>query len=518
MTFSERNQTKAQLIEELEALRKRVETLRRVEGQREKQEGDIVLLRAALESSGDGILILDENKRVIYDNRRFQEVWRLPEGWHTPCTQRLSLLQSRVKHPEKLARRIKEIDAQPDVEAYDIIEMRDGRVIERYAIPYRVDGAIKGRVWNVRDITDRRRAEFELRKSQEQLKAIFDNATAGIVLVDTTGHYFQINERWLKMLGYPSQRALRMTFLDHTHPDDIERSSALMQALIHGEIDAYQLEKRYIRQGGGIFWASVSVAPIRDKDGQVQAVVGVVVDITERKLIAQERERLIAELDSYSHTVAHDLKSPLGLVQGFAGLLQEERGALPEDQVDKYLSIIFKNSKKAVNIIDELLLLAHVRQTEIHAQAIDMAGVVDSAFQRLSYMIEEKGAQVTLPSEWPAALGYEPWIEEIWINYISNAIKYGGNPPRLELGAEKLRSGAVKFWLSDNGAGISEEDQQKLFMPFMQISRTTATKGHGLGLSIVQRIAEKLGGSVGVESEVGAGSTFYFTLRAAPKE
>jgi signal transduction histidine kinase len=114
------------------------------------------------------------------------------------------------------------------------------------------------------------------------------------------------------------------------------------------------------------------------------------------------------------------------------------------------------------------------------------------------------------------ALGYAPWLEEVWANYISNAIKYGGQPPLVELGADSLPSSQVRFWVRDNGPGLKPEEQERLFTPFTRLDQARA-RGHGLGLSIVRRIVEKLNGSVGVESQTipGKGCTFWFTLKQA---
>jgi signal transduction histidine kinase len=107
-------------------------------------------------------------------------------------------------------------------------------------------------------------------------------------------------------------------------------------------------------------------------------------------------------------------------------------------------------------------------------------------------------------------LGYGPWVEEVWANYVSNAIKYGGTPPRVEVGATSLPDGMVRFWVRDNGPGIAPENQARLFAEFERLQ--TKAEGHGLGLSIVKRIVQRLGGQVGVESQAGQGSTFSFTL------
>jgi signal transduction histidine kinase len=172
---------------------------------------------------------------------------------------------------------------------------------------------------------------------------------------------------------------------------------------------------------------------------------------------------------------------------------------------------------KMNDIIDELLLLSQVRQSEVQLQPLDMAEIINETRQRLADMIKESQGNIIVPNKWPAALGYAGWVEEVWVNYISNALKYGNKPPYVELGATPLQDGMIRFWVRDNGPGLSPEQQAKLFTPFTQLSPIRAT-GYGLGLSIVARIMDKLGGQVGVESEgiAGRGSLFYFTLPALP--
>ena len=140
-----------------------------------------------------------------------------------------------------------------------------------------------------------------------------------------------------------------------------------------------------------------------------------------------------------------------------------------------------------------------------------MLDIIASAERRLVRIRQESRAEIVVPDRWPVALGYGPWVEEVWVNYLSNGIKYGGTPPRLELGGTAQSDGMVRFWVRDNGPGISKENQGQLFTPFTRLRQARA-KGHGLGLSIVRRIVEKLGGQVGVESDLGQGSTFCFTL------
>jgi signal transduction histidine kinase len=225
-----------------------------------------------------------------------------------------------------------------------------------------------------------------------------------------------------------------------------------------------------------------------------------------------ELETRNEELDAFAHTAAHDLKGPLGYIVGFAKVLAQDYATMPEEQLSRYLHTIARSGDKMGDIIDALLLLASAHKLEdVELQPLEMADIVDEALQRLAFMVDQYQAEIILPDSWPVAMGYGPWVEEVWVNYISNALKYGGQPPRVELGATAQPDGALRFWVRDNGAGLAPEEQARLFTPFTRFDQVRA-KGHGLGLSIVRRIVEKLGGEVGIESEVGQGSTFSFTL------
>jgi signal transduction histidine kinase len=232
-----------------------------------------------------------------------------------------------------------------------------------------------------------------------------------------------------------------------------------------------------------------------------------------------EKDQLIQDLNSFAQTVAHDLKNPLTTILGFATMLSDHHAKIPPEQQKEALQTIVKTSLKMNNIIQELLLLAAVRQSELRTGPIQMGNIISASRQRLTGMIADAGAEILIPeaASWPKVIGYASWIEEVWINYISNALKYGGNPARIELGADsnycKSSSGRhmARFWVKDNGKGIAPEEQSQLFTQFTRFDQVRA-EGHGLGLAIVARVIEKLGGEVGVESQPGKGSLFYFTL------
>jgi PAS domain S-box-containing protein len=257
------------------------------------------------------------------------------------------------------------------------------------------------------------------------------------------------------------------------------------------------------------------------------------------RVYTTELEARNAELDAFAHTVAHDLKNPVSTILGYTDMLSQKHDTLSDELMREFLLTLARNARKIGTIIDELLVLSSVRDTaEVKTHPLDMGSILLEAHDRLRYMIGEYQGEITQPDSWPTVVGYGPWVEEVWVNYISNALKYGGQPPLIELGADPpstspLPIGSfqhqatdgtteltakryVRFWVHDNGPGLSSEEQARLFTPFERLHQIRV-EGHGLGLSIVQRIVQKLGGQVGVESDgaIGQGSTFYFTLPAA---
>ncbi|MBN1978696.1 MAG: GAF domain-containing protein [Anaerolineae bacterium] len=275
-------------------------------------------------------------------------------------------------------------------------------------------------------------------------------------------------------------------------------------------------------------------ADYNEKDVELVAYVADIVwSIVERKRAEEQMqdyqhrlEAQNAELEAFAHTVAHDLKNPLGILIGYGKVLEMDLAGTQNAPARESIDTIVQTSLKMNALVDDLLLLSSVRQVDqVELSPLDMADIVAEAQERLRPRIAERQAEIILPATWPAALGYEPWIEQVWVNYLDNAIKYGGHPPRVEVGAdvpplssplrpEGKEGEMARFWVRDNGDGLSEQEQARLFAPFERLGELRV-KGHGLGLSIVRRIVEKLGGEVGVESAPGQGSVFYFTLPLA---
>jgi PAS domain S-box-containing protein len=332
----------------------------------------------------------------------------------------------------------------------------------------------------------------ETAQSLEEKSALAIRLSPDLILITTRaeGRCLDVNEACLRHTGYARDEMVGRTTHELNlwpHPADRRK----MQEQLQRDGAVRGLEVEYRKKSGEAGYAVWHAAQILIEDEP--CLLTMAQDITAYKQAqaalsqyAAELQNRNAELDAFAQTVAHDLKNPLGNIIGFSEYLQT-RHELTEATRSDFVNTIARNAFKMEQIIKELLLLAQVRQGDLELVELDMGRVVGEAHYHLSFMIAENGPKICMPERWPAALGYGPWVEEVWVNYLSNAIKYGGRPPRVELGGEVLADQRVRYWVKDNGAGLPPELESQLFQPFPQLSTVRAT-GHGLGLTIVRQI------------------------------
>jgi PAS domain S-box-containing protein len=344
---------------------------------------------------------------------------------------------------------------------------------------------------------------------------VIENMSDGVLVLDAQNRVVDLNPAVCRLIDCNEDEAIgqRAAAVLARWPDLLERYQ-----------DATSAQAEIVVDGPSPQWLDLRISPLYDRRGTLTGRVIVLHDVTERKEAqqalqeyAQELESRNAELDAFASTVAHDLKNPLTAILGLTGMLATSYARLSSERREESLTNINQAGRKMASIIDELLLLSSIRKREqIPRDLLDMGTIVAEAQRRLAPLIAEYGAEVNVPATWPLAIGYAPWVEQVWVNYLSNAIKYGGRPALITLGYNPPNPSddQLRFWIRDKGAGLTPEAQQKLFIEFSRLDQV-GTTGHGLGLSIVRRIIGRLGGEVGVESQVGQGSTFFFTLPAA---
>lgn len=208
------------------------------------------------------------------------------------------------------------------------------------------------------------------------------------------------------------------------------------------------------------------------------------------------------DLDASAYTVAHDLKRSLSLILGFSELLLREYDTVPREELLRCLQMIVESGRKMNRIVDELMLLIHVRDEESPSVGpLAMGDIVAEALGRLSYIIQRKQARFSAPDRWPEVLGYAPWVEEVWFAFMIEALQFDVEPLHIEAGGREERDGTGRFWIRIAGAGFTPELETRLSQAY-----------HSFQSGLVQPIMEKLGGRFGVAGEAGQACEFYFTL------
>ena len=280
--------------------------------------------------------------------------------------------------------------------------------------------------------------------------------------------------------------------------------------LINGSPMHYDIKSNLIFSSQGSFKGRIIV--FRDITKRKLAEESLVTANKNLKTEIYDKERAISDLDAFSRTVAHDLKNPINSLITAGELLENGIRELYPDGLE-LARIIGESGYRMARIVDELLLLASIGKIKIDKSPLDMKIILLEVRNRLQRMIEEYNATIIEPETWISSYGHQAWIEEVWANYISNGIKYGGKPAVLILKAERIENGFIRYSIQDNGNGLPDEEISKLFMEFLRYSSLNI-EGHGLGLSIVKRIVDKLDGHVSVTSEnvPGKGCVFSFSL------
>lgn len=325
---------------------------------------------------------------------------------------------------------------------------------------------------------------------------VFRNTHSGVIIVDKRGIILDLNtaaEHILDNKGY--------SFIGTYLSDYFDWFKDIFGQL--NEQNEYTREIEIINNNENRFY-EINISGMSDQLGILMGWIVMCYDITKRKAA-------LFELDAYARTVAHNLKTPMNAIHGFASLLDS---SVPEGSKSKeYSKNVLDVSKKATEIIDSLLLLARVRNYEkVTLEPLDMKTITKKVIKRLDDQISDKQAVVKLSDNWPEVYGQPVLVEEMWVNYVVNALNYGGNPPKIELGY-RIEKNILQFYVKDYGEGIDDKEKDSLFQEFSRLkSQNAHSQGYGLGLAIVKRIAKCLGGNVGVESKKGEGCLFYFSL------
>ncbi|HZM21153.1 MAG TPA: ATP-binding protein [Anaerolineales bacterium] len=363
--------------------------------------------------------------------------------------------------------------------------------------------------------------------AEEKYSKIVENAIDGIFQSTPDGRFISVNPAMARMYGYesPEDMLSSVTNISTQLYVDSDIRDALQRRLANEEqIVGY--ESLDYRKDRSTFWTSANVQVIRDADGIILYYEGTVEDVTPRKKVEAERESLIqelaaknAELERFTYTVSHDLKSPLVTINGFLGYLEQDAASGNMDRFKTDSQRIHAAVNKMQGMLGELLELSRIGRLVNEPEIIPFGDLVSAAMELVHGQIEAGGITVDLQPKLPAVYGDRQRLTEVLQNLLDNASKFMGDQtnPRIEIGQHGKEDGKAVFYVKDNGVGIEPDYHEHIFGLFNKLN--SKAEGTGIGLALVKRIIEVHGGRIWVESEVGAGSTFLFTLpQSAPPE
>ena len=393
-------------------------------------------------------------------------------------------------------------------------------------------------------VEERQETAAALESSEVRFRAAFESAATGMMLVDPTGRILQVNQPVMRMLGYSEEELCAHTFMQLTYPDDLESNLSLLQRALTGEIDTYQMEKRYLHKNGSLVWGRVSAGVVRDADGHLLYLIGQLEDINAQKRLEQEREEARAsalalretkaQMDTFLGIASHELKTPLTslklslqlsqrqlrkLTQGTHGATSGGEASLQSaaDQLDRTAHQMDRMEALVNDLVDVSRIQAG--KLELRPEQMDLVDVVHDAVaaqreaapeRRIS--LQRDRIELSVPVYADAGR-----IEQVVTNFLTNALKYSPADCPVEVGIElEVASRHVRVWVRDFGQGLPLSEHEHIWERFHRVQgvevQSGAGIGLGLGLYVSRLIVERHQGQVGVQSIPGQGATFWFTL------
>jgi PAS domain S-box-containing protein len=491
------------------------------------------ILAAVVESSDDAIITKDLQGTITSWNPGAERLfgYRAEEVIGKPIS--ILIPEERLDEEPSILARLRRGER---IDHYETVRRRkDGTLVQISLTVSPVigeDGRIIGASKIARNITEQKAAEQALRASEERFRTLADNISQLAWTADELGWASWYNRRWYEYTGTSFEDMKGFGWEKVHHPDHVERvKENLNTTSKRGE----EWEDTFPLRGkdGSYRWFLTRAVPIRDAHGKIKCWFGTNTDITElrraREELARSHEDLeravqertaslrevIAQMEEFSYSVSHDLRAPVRAMKGYAQVTLDEYGEHLDARGRDFLDRIIRGSSRMERLIHDVLTYSRLARCEIQLQPVSLARLLRDLIQQYPE-IQSPNAEITLREPLQDVLAHEPSLMQALSNLLTNGVKFvaRGTTPRLQVWTE-IRGPKVRLWIEDNGIGIKPEYQRRLFGLFERVNQDPRFDGTGIGLAIVRKAAERMGGSVGVESDGITGSSFWIELAGA---
>jgi PAS domain S-box-containing protein len=483
------------------------------------------LMDAAFESVHNGILVVSEQGAVIKTNAKFAELWNIPGDLLSSADDAglLDYVIEKLEDPVEFMTKISELYENPELESFDLIYFKDGRIFERISKPMQLESKTKGRVWSFLDITDQKQAEIALMKSEEKYRSLTENIGEGVCFVNEKELFVYANSAAEKIFGVDKSGLMGLCLNDFLLGENVEIIKSETQKRREGEPSSFEHEI-ILKDGSKKDLLATATPSFNDK--KFIGTFCIFRDITDRKRheteIKLKNEQLIqanAEKDKFFSIIAHDLRSPFQFLLGFTQLMVEDLPTLTSEQTQKMALTMRTAATKLFNLLNNLLEWSMMQQGVISfypESSILLNGIVpiielvrDTADKKMIRIVYDIPEDLRVSAD-------AQMFKSLMSNLVFNAVKFTPKGGSVTIVAKPISDGWVEVSIKDTGIGMNKSIVDNLFRLDEQTNRkgTEGEPSSGLGLIICKDFIEKHGGKLWVESEVDRGSTFSFTLPA----
>ena len=466
-----------------------------------------------------GILLEDENRKMVLANQKFCELFDIPLAPHkltgVNCEKSLEKYKHLFVDPEYLIRRVDHILKCKELVLSDELELVDGRTFERDYIPLFIDDVYKGHLWTYNDITFRKNYRKNLEIQKEKYSSIIANMNLGLVEIDLESQIKMANNRYTEMIGLSQEYLLGKNVLEVMDLD--EENMAIIQQQFEkrrkNKSDSYEVQV-HDANGKRKHWL-ISAAPTYNDNGKIVGSIGVHLDITKQKELELQKQNLVNELEEsnkglqeYAHIVSHDLKSPLRSVTALATWLYDDYKDVLDENGKYNLKMMMEKVEGMDKLIDGILKYSTVNSDTLDHTEVDVNEVIKE-ISEIIYIPDH--VRIKVVNTLPVIQADKVKIHQLFQNFLSNAVVNIDKKVGLVEVASEENKTHWQFSIKDNGVGIPKEYHEKIFKIFQSIGNNE--RSTGIGLSIVKKIIDRYNGKVWLESEIGVGTTFYFTIK-----
>ncbi len=420
-------------------------------------------------------------------------------------------------------------------------------------LPDIYEGLVQGIIVQIIDITERKRIEervnqlndelemrirersMELLESEQRFRLMADNLRDySIFFLDAQGCITDWTDSAQRMEGYSPSEMLGQHYTKLLQPDNPDEASNIAAQMLRmaASRGQHELHTWQTRKDGSRYWAHSILIALRDDSGELRGFSKISRDMTDAKRlddlmrnindelenrVVERTEQLLAankDLESFSYSVSHDLRSPLRHISSFVSLLEEHLADKVDDTTQRYLGTIGNSARHMSQLIDGLLAFSRLGRSAVNVMPVDFTMLVEAVVSQIAHDTEGRVVDWVIAPDLPVVQGDALLLREVWANLLGNAFKYTRprERARIEVGWSVDPAVGYTFYVKDNGVGFDTKYAQKLFGVFQRLHRASEFEGTGIGLALTRRILERHGGSIWAESQQGEGSTFHFSL------